>query len=232
MTYEFDPRLEHASTIPSRYYIDAAVLARRESERLRPHVAARRARAEQVREPGQLLHRDDRQRAGAGRARQRRRAARDVERLPPSRRSGRERGGEASRPAVRLSRLDVRARRAPADDAGVRGVQCFDRAIVSLPQFRVEIWNELVFVNLDPNAPPLARVPRRSRRDCAPRDYRGFRLAARKDWELDCNWKVYVDNYLEGYHIPIVHPVALPRARLPELLHRDEAAATRSSTRR
>jgi choline monooxygenase len=23
---------------------------------------------------------------------------------------------------------------------------------------------------------------------------------------FDCNWKVYVDNYLEGYHIPIAHP--------------------------
>ncbi|MGB6497477.1 MAG: SRPBCC family protein, partial [Candidatus Acidiferrum sp.] len=23
---------------------------------------------------------------------------------------------------------------------------------------------------------------------------------------IDCNWKVYVDNYLEGYHIPIAHP--------------------------
>jgi len=28
----------------------------------------------------------------------------------------------------------------------------------------------------------------------------------RRDYELACNWKVYVDNYLEGYHIPIVHP--------------------------
>ena len=23
--------------------------------------------------------------------------------------------------------------------------------------------------------------------------------------DVECNWKVYVDNYLEGYHIPIVH---------------------------
>ena len=23
---------------------------------------------------------------------------------------------------------------------------------------------------------------------------------------MACNWKVYVDNYLEGYHIPLVHP--------------------------
>jgi choline monooxygenase len=33
-----------------------------------------------------------------------------------------------------------------------------------------------------------------------------MKFAARKDWELDANWKVYVDNYLEGYHIPVVHP--------------------------
>ena len=33
-----------------------------------------------------------------------------------------------------------------------------------------------------------------------------MRPAARKDWVVECNWKVYVDNYLEGYHIPIVHP--------------------------
>ncbi len=42
--------------------------------------------------------------------------------------------------------------------------------------------------------------------DMPAHDYSGFRLAQRKTWELDCNWKVYVDNYLEGYHIPIVHP--------------------------
>ena len=33
-----------------------------------------------------------------------------------------------------------------------------------------------------------------------------MRFAFRREWTLDCNWKVYVDNYLEGYHIPIVHP--------------------------
>ena len=28
----------------------------------------------------------------------------------------------------------------------------------------------------------------------------------RKEWEIACNWKIYVDNYLEGYHVPVVHP--------------------------
>jgi choline monooxygenase len=33
-----------------------------------------------------------------------------------------------------------------------------------------------------------------------------MRPAFRKDYQIECNWKVYVDNYLEGYHIPIAHP--------------------------
>ena len=28
----------------------------------------------------------------------------------------------------------------------------------------------------------------------------------RVEYEVGCNWKVYVDNYLEGYHLPHVHP--------------------------
>jgi choline monooxygenase len=77
---------------------------------------------------------------------------------------------------------------------------------VRLPEFRVETWLGLVFANLDASAPSL----RETLGDLATTlDARGLGemgLAGRKDWELDCNWKVYVDNYLEGYHIPIVHP--------------------------
>jgi choline monooxygenase len=86
------------------------------------------------------------------------------------------------------------------------GVEEFDRSSVRLPEFRVETWLGLVFVNLDGKAPPLLEtlgdLPTRLEK----RNLSEMRLAARKDWELDCNWKVYVDNYLEGYHIPIVHP--------------------------
>ncbi len=26
------------------------------------------------------------------------------------------------------------------------------------------------------------------------------------DYLIECNWKVYIDNYLEGYHLPAAHP--------------------------
>jgi choline monooxygenase len=86
------------------------------------------------------------------------------------------------------------------------GVENFRREEVELPRFRVETWMGLVFASLDPNAAPLAgaldalaELPRR-------RPLPGMRRAHRKEWIVECNWKVYVDNYLEGYHIPIVHP--------------------------
>ena len=52
--------------------------------------------------------------------------------------------------------------------------------------------------------PRLPRaVPRADRR---PR-HRALRFAGRKTYELDCNWKVFVDNYQDGgYHVNTVHP--------------------------
>ncbi len=61
-------------------------------------------------------------------------------------------------------------------------------------------------MNLDPAAESLTAFLGDLTEEMPPHDYSGFQLAKHKIWELDCNWKVYVDNYLEGYHIPIVHP--------------------------
>ncbi|HEX5313634.1 MAG TPA: aromatic ring-hydroxylating dioxygenase subunit alpha [Gammaproteobacteria bacterium] len=40
----------------------------------------------------------------------------------------------------------------------------------------------------------------------APLRLDGLGLRRRVSYELACNWKLYVDNYLEGYHLPHVHP--------------------------
>jgi choline monooxygenase len=34
----------------------------------------------------------------------------------------------------------------------------------------------------------------------------GLKLFERRTYDMKCNWKTYVDNYLEGYHLPSVHP--------------------------
>ena len=33
-----------------------------------------------------------------------------------------------------------------------------------------------------------------------------MKLFERRTYDMKCNWKTYVDNYLEGYHLPSVHP--------------------------
>ncbi len=86
------------------------------------------------------------------------------------------------------------------------GVECFTKADNPLPAYNVDVWLGQIFVNLDPGALPLREFLGDLASLVDERRYEGFRLAARKEWTVECNWKVYVDNYLEGYHIPIVHP--------------------------
>jgi choline monooxygenase len=88
------------------------------------------------------------------------------------------------------------------------GVEDWDRAAVRLPRFQVATWGPFVFVNQDPEAPPLAEVlgaiPRETGESGCPIDHLHF--SYRRDYEIQCNWKVYIDNYLEGYHLPAAHP--------------------------
>ena len=38
------------------------------------------------------------------------------------------------------------------------------------------------------------------------RSLENYQFHHRASYDLACNWKVYVDNYLEGYHVPHIHP--------------------------
>jgi choline monooxygenase len=88
------------------------------------------------------------------------------------------------------------------------GVADFEKSKIALPEFRVEIWGPYVFVNQDANAPSLSEVfgeiPIEVAKIGCPADQLEF--SERRDYTISCNWKVYVDNYLEGYHLPAAHP--------------------------
>ncbi len=60
-----------------------------------------------------------------------------------------------------------------------------------------------MFVNLDLAAAPAGRGARAHGRQSSLPD---FPLVERRSHILACNWKTYVENYLEGYHLPMVHP--------------------------
>ena len=76
----------------------------------------------------------------------------------------------------------------------------------SLRSIRVETWGPLVFVNLDENAPSLMSTLGSLDTAVRQHDFAAFSYGRRVVRTLECNWKTYVDNYLEGYHVPHVHP--------------------------
>lgn len=88
------------------------------------------------------------------------------------------------------------------------GVENFNREDFGLQPVQVQVWEQFIFVRIEnigtqtslldffEDIPALTKHCRVS----------DMKFAVRRDYLIDCNWKVYVDNYAEGYHVPIVHP--------------------------
>jgi choline monooxygenase len=70
----------------------------------------------------------------------------------------------------------------------------------------VETRGPLVFACLDDDAPPLVSTLGAIPEETAAHQLGAMKPVARREYEIACNWKVYVDNFLEGYHLPTVHP--------------------------
>ena len=92
-----------------------------------------------------------------------------------------------------------------------RAIPCLDRPSLGLYPARVESFLGFVFVNLDTGATPLqeqlADLPEPLRRYLGPELRPVGRHRIHADAEVQrANWKVVVDNYLEGYHVPVAHP--------------------------
>ncbi|MBI3299051.1 MAG: aromatic ring-hydroxylating dioxygenase subunit alpha [Elusimicrobia bacterium] len=82
----------------------------------------------------------------------------------------------------------------------------FDKSKIGLLPVRVEAWENYVFVCLEPAAPSLAEFLGDLPRQVKALDVGRFKFFERRVYEFKCNWKVYVDNYLDGgYHVPVLH---------------------------
>lgn len=203
--YQFDERLAYAATLPSSWYFDAQILETEYSS-VFSHTWQLVGRTEQVSKPGDYFTtmigrepiivvrgKDEMLRALSNVCRHR---------------AGPVATGEGNRKVFQCGyhgwtyTLDGKIRGTPEFD----GVEGFNQENNCLPEFKVESWAGLVFVNLNNASAPLSDfledIPERIKHH----DLSAMKFAAHKDWYIDCNWKVYVDNYLEGYHIPIVHP--------------------------
>jgi len=86
------------------------------------------------------------------------------------------------------------------------GVVNFDKAQNGLVPVRVEAWESFVFVSLRSDGPALREYLGRMAEGVAGLALSKLRFTERRSYDLNCNWKVYVDNYLDGgYHVPFIH---------------------------
>ena len=202
--FPFDPNIAGAATIPSRVYTDPVFFAL-EQERIFARTWQLVGRTDQVRESGQFFTTSI---LGESLV-----ILRDGEKLRGFHNVCLHRAGPVAEGCGKRQTLQCRYHgwtynlrgeliRAPE----MEGVQRFSPDDMHLVSVQVASWGPLIFANLDPNALPLDHyledIPARAERFHA----EGMRWVMRKDYMLECNWKVYVDNYLEGYHVPVVHP--------------------------
>ncbi len=100
--------------------------------------------------------------------------------------------------------LDGRLLRAPRAERE----SGFDPDALSLLPASVATWGPLAFASADPAAPPLTELLDgvAASVETSGVGFETLRFHARVEWELAANWKNGLENYLECYHCPLIHP--------------------------
>ena len=102
----------------------------------------------------------------------------------------------------------------------------FDRARHGLKAVRSAVWFDTVFVNLSGEAPPFEDFIAPLAVRWAAFDGDLIRHGGADSsifFDLQCNWKLAVENYCEGYHLPWVHPGLNSYSRLEDHYNIEEA---------
>jgi phenylpropionate dioxygenase-like ring-hydroxylating dioxygenase large terminal subunit len=200
--------LERGYTLPAAWYSDPGIL-RLEQERIFRRTWQYAGRVDEVAEPGDFFT----YRAG------------QIPVVVTRNRSGelrgfvnvcRHRGSEVVRDAAGHREtlqchyhawtydLDGCLRAAPRSDREPG----FDKSEYSLLSVQVDTWGPFVFVNPDPDAGPLSEtlgeLPELVAKGGI--DVDALRFHHRSEFEVDANWKVACENFLECYHCPVAHP--------------------------
>ena len=96
-----------------------------------------------------------------------------------------------------------------------------DRALLGLVEIRSHIWMDVVYINVSGTAPTFeeanAELLARWAEFDRPLHHGG--ADSRFQLEVNCNWKLAVENYCESYHLPWVHPGLNSYSRLEDHYH-------------
>lgn len=105
---------------------------------------------------------------------------------------------------------------------GCENVRDFDKLAFSLKQVRVDTMLGLVFVNLDSEALPFGEQYAGLEDDILRWMPRAASLepACQRDFALNANWKVVIDNFQECYHCEPAHPAFVDMVEIPTYRNR------------
>ncbi|MDG1169489.1 MAG: SRPBCC family protein, partial [Sulfitobacter sp.] len=96
-----------------------------------------------------------------------------------------------------------------------------DRSLLGLIEIRSYIWMDVVFVNISGTAPAFEQANADLIARWSEFDQPLYHGGANSRFQLDlnCNWKLAVENYCESYHLPWVHPGLNTYSRLEDHYH-------------
>ena len=83
--------------------------------------------------------------------------------------------------------------------------ECFDRNEHGLTEIRLETWEGFSFINFDSDAEPLAVALGNLPEELKSYNFSNMECVRRKTYNLNCNWKIYIENAMEDYHTGTVH---------------------------
>ncbi|MEL7230294.1 MAG: SRPBCC family protein [Pseudomonadota bacterium] len=102
--------------------------------------------------------------------------------------------------------------------------QAMDRDDLGMLEVRSRVWRDVIFVNMDGEAEDFetatAALQERWKEFDQPMVPGGESSSFKLD--VNCNWKLAVENYCESYHLPWVHPGLNSYSRLEDHYHIEE----------
>jgi choline monooxygenase len=85
----------------------------------------------------------------------------------------------------------------------------FNREDNGLIPIKLDTWGGFIFITFDDNAPSLKKFLGDLPEKLAPYKLEDMALVRRKVFDMDCNWKLFVENAKESYHIATVHKATI-----------------------
>jgi phenylpropionate dioxygenase-like ring-hydroxylating dioxygenase large terminal subunit len=85
-----------------------------------------------------------------------------------------------------------------------------------LRKFAVHVRGPLVLVSLADNPPPIDELFKVLAEPCDEYPAERWQLAKAWDYHFAVNWKIPVENTIESYHVPLIHPVSLVKYGVEE----------------